>query len=137
MPISKKPYPIERILASTTYLTAGGVGFVWLIVAAFLRKQVTPFLMYHILQSLFLSMFFFLLMIFVKFLYNILSMIPVINILSTKVFLIFNVSIIYNLSLTQIFTTIVILYLALTSFMGYYSYLPWISNIIKGNTGLK
>ena len=33
MPISKKPYPIERILATATYLTAGGVGFVWLIIA--------------------------------------------------------------------------------------------------------
>jgi hypothetical protein len=37
----------------------------------------------------------------------------------------------------QLFTTTIILYLAITSFMGYYSYLPWVSDIIKGNTGIK
>jgi hypothetical protein len=42
-----------------------------------------------------------------------------------------------GLSLVQIFTTTVILYLAITSGLGYYSYLPWVSNIIKGNTGIK
>ena len=49
MPISRKPYPIERIISAGTYLTAGGVGFVWLIIAALSRKTVTKFLMYHIL----------------------------------------------------------------------------------------
>ena len=34
-----KPYPIERILSCATYLTVGGVGFVWLIIAAFLRNN--------------------------------------------------------------------------------------------------
>ena len=41
---------------------------------------------------------------------------------------------VFNLSLIQMFTTSVILYLAITSFMGYYSYIPWVSDIIKGNT---
>lgn len=133
MQISRKPYPIERILSAGTYFTAGGVGFVWLIIAAFLRKQVTPFLMYHILQSFFLSMGFFLFLVLLKFLYNVLSMIPVINILSTKIFLLFNMSIIYNLSLLQIFTSSVILYLGITAGLGFYSYLPWVSDIIKSN----
>ena len=39
-----------------------------------------------------------------------------------------------GLSLIQLFTTTIILYLAITSGMGLYSYLPWISDIIKGNT---
>ena len=36
MSITRKPYPIERILSAATYLTAGGVGFVWLIITAFM-----------------------------------------------------------------------------------------------------
>ncbi len=132
MQISRKPYAIERLISASSYLTAGGIGFVWLIIAAFLRKQVTQFLMYHILQSLFLSMGFVLFMIFLTFVYNIFCRIPVLNIISNLI-LFFNESIIFNLSLIQIFTSSVILYLAITSFMGYYSYLPWISNIIKGN----
>ena len=47
------------------------------------------------------------------------------------------IAIAFNLSLIQIVTTTIILYLAITAGMGYYSYLPWISDIIKGNTGLK
>ena len=40
-----------------------------------------------------------------------------------------------GLSIIQLFTTLVILYLAITAGMGYFSYLPWVSNIIKGNMG--
>lgn len=133
MQLSKKPYPIERILAAATYLTAGGVGFVWLIIAAFLRKQVTPFLMYHILQSIFLSIVFFLFSIFGEFIYIILYRIPIIN--AIPYFL--NMSLFMGLSVIQLITTTIILYLAITSGMGLYSYLPWISDIINGNVGRK
>ena len=136
-------YTIERILSAGTYLTAGGVGFVWLIIAAFMRKHVTPFLMYHILQSIFISICFFLLSIIGQMLYVILYRIPIINaipyFLNLPLFS-FNVnlylySFVFGLSILQIITTSIILYLAITSAMGYYSYIPWVSDVIKGNTG--
>ena len=133
MPISKKPYPIERILSAATYLTAGGVGFVWLIIAALARKTVTPFLMYHILQSIFISITFFLLSVLGELVYVILYRIPLIN--AIPYFLNMPISFLFGLSIIQGFTTSIILYLAITSGMGYYSYIPWISEIIKGNTG--
>ncbi len=135
MPISKKPYPIERLLSAATYLTAGGVGFVWLIIAALAKKTVTKFLMYHILQSIFISILFFLISILGDLVFVILYRIPLINaipyLLNAKIPLLFDLSII------QAVTTSIILYLAITSGLGYYSYLPWVSNIIKGNTGTK
>ncbi len=133
MPISKKPYAIERILSAATYLTAGGVGFVWLIIAAFLKKHVTPFLMYHILQSIFLSILFFLVSILGELLFVILYRIPFVN--AIPYLLAMPVPFLFNLSIVQAFTTLVILYLAITSFMGYYSYIPWVSDIINRNTG--
>ena len=133
LPISKKPYAIERILAAATYLTAGGVGFVWLIIAALARKNVTKFLMYHILQSIFISILFFLVSILGEMVYVILYKIPLIN--SIPYFLNMPLAIFYNLSLIQLCTTTIILYLAITSGLGYYSYLPWVSDIIRGNTG--
>lgn len=133
MSISRKPYAIERILSAATYLTAGGVGFVWLIVAAVLRKHITPFLMYHILQSIFLSILFFLISILGELLYVILYRIPVIN--SIPYWLSFPLPFMFNLSIVQAFTTLIILYLAITSFMGLYSYIPWVSDIIKQNSG--
>ena len=79
MQISKEPYPIEKILSSATYLTAGGVGFVWLIIAAFLKKRVTTFLMYHIMQSIFISILFFLVSVIGNLVFIILYKIPLIN----------------------------------------------------------
>ena len=131
MPISRKPYPIERILSAGTYLTAGGVGFVWLIIAAVMRKQVTPFLMYHIMQSIFISITFFLLSVLGELVYVILYKIPLINIIPYLINT--PIPIALGLSLVQLITTTIILYLAITSALGYYSYLPWFSDIIKGN----
>lgn len=128
---SRKPYPIERILSALTYLTAGGVGFIWLIIGAFTRKTITPFLMYHILQSIFISILFFIISILGQMVYIILYKIPLIN--AIPYLLNMPIAFIFNLSIIQLFTTTVILYLAVTSFMGYYSYLPWVSEIINAN----
>lgn len=133
MQTSNKPYPIERILSAASYLTAGGIGFLWLIIAAFMRKQVTPFLMYHIMQSIFISILYYLLFELTDLLLVIIYKIPIINHIPD--FLREASPIFFNLSILQIFTTTIILYLAITAAMGYYSYLPWVSDIIKGNTG--
>ena len=133
MPISRRPYPIERILSVATYLTAGGAGFVWLIIAALSRKSVTKFLMYHILQSIFISIVFVLISFLGEMIYVILYRIPFIN--AIPYLLSMPIPLFLGLSIVQLLTTLIILYLAITSGMGYYSYLPWVSNIIKGNMG--
>ncbi|MCM1004350.1 MAG: hypothetical protein NC408_08425 [Candidatus Gastranaerophilales bacterium] len=125
-----KVYPIERLLSAGTYLSAGFVGFIWLIIAALLKKQVRPFLMYHIMQSIFLSIAFFLISQLAGLVYVILYKIPLINAIPYLL----NMPLFFGLSVIQVFTTTIILYLTITSAMGLYSYLPWISDIIKGNT---
>lgn len=124
-----KPYTIERLISAASYLTAGFAGFIWMIIAALLKKQIRPFLMYHIMQSIFLSITFFLISQLAGLVYVILYKIPVINAIPYLL----NMPLIFGLSLIQAFTTTIILYLAITSAMGLYSYLPWISDIIKGN----
>lgn len=132
MQTSNNPYPIERILSAATYLTASGVGFVWLIIAAVFRKTVTKFLMYHILQSIFISFLCVVLFAFFDFIDVIIKKIPIIN--NISYLLNMPLDYVFNLSLIQILSTTIILYLALTSFLGFYSYLPFISDIVKGNT---
>ena len=129
-------YPIEKIISAATYLTAGGVGFIWLIIAAIMKKTVRPFLMYHILQSIFLSILFFLIKIFAEFVIMILLKIPFVSyVTSMAVYpLISPIPLLFNLSVIQLGSTALILYLTITSFMGYYSYIPWVSDIIKGNS---
>lgn len=132
---SNNPYPIEKILSAASYMTAGGVGFVWLIIAAFMRKQVTPFLMYHIMQSIFLSILFFLLSILGQLIFVILYKIPFINAIPYLINM--PIPLFWGLSIVQLITSTIILYLAITAGLGYYSYIPWVSDIIKGNTSLK
>ena len=131
MQTSNEPYAIEKILSAATYLTASFVGFVWLIIAALSKKTVRPFLMYHILQSIFISMLFFVIsLIWVPISYLV-NFIPLVNLI--PIFLQTPLPFAFGLSAIQVFTTTVILYLAITSFLGYYSYLPIASDIIKGN----
>ena len=131
---SREVYPIERILSALTYFTAGTAGFIWLIIAALLKKRVTPFLMYHILQSIFLAIAYFLLTQICGLVYVILYRIPLINAIPYFI----NMPLpIFGLSILQLTTSVVLLYLVVTSFMGYYSYFPWVSDIINQNTGRK
>ena len=132
---SRQIYPIERIISAASYLTAGGAGFVWLIIAAILKKHVTPFLLYHILQSIFLSILYFLIATFAELIYIILYRIPVINAIPYLINMPLPVA--HGLSLVQVITTAIILYLAITAGMGLYSYIPWVSDIININTGRK
>ena len=128
-------YPIERILSALTYLTAGMAGFIWMIIAALLKKRVTPFLMYHIMQSIFLSIAYFILTKLCSLVYIILYKIPLINAMPYIINM--PIPIAFGLSIIQILTTSVLLYLAITSFMGAYSYFPWVSDIINQNLGRK
>lgn len=132
---SKQVYPIERIISAGTYLTAGGLGFIWLLIASVLRKHVTQFLLYHILQSIFLSIAYFLLVKLAELVYVILYKIPLIN--AIPYFINMPIPLLFGLSIVQTVTTAVILYLAITAGMGMYSYFPWVSDIININTGRK
>ena len=132
---SRQIYPIERIISAASYLTAGGAGFIWLIIAAILKKHVTPFLLYHILQSIFLSILYFLIATFAELIYIILYRIPVINAIPYLINMPLPVA--HGLSLVQVITTAIILYLAITAGLGLYSYFPWVSDIINIHTGRK
>lgn len=129
--------PLERIIASASYFTAGMAGFIWMIIAALLKKGIKPFLMFHIFQAIFISIAYFIFIELYKLLFIILVKIPLIN----SMFLLFNglifnpLPIFWGMSLMQIFTSMIILYLAITSFIGQYSYLPYVSDIIKSYTG--
>ena len=102
-------------------------------IAALLKKRVTQFLMYHIMQSIFLSIAYFLLTQLCGLVYIILYRIPLIN--AIPYFINMPIPIVFGLSIVQVITTSVLLYLAITSFMGQYSYFPWVSDVINKNLG--
>ena len=129
----EKPYMIERIVSALSYLTAGMVGFIWLILGVLTKSSLRPFMKYHIFQSIFLSMGYFLFLIILEQLSVIINWIPIVRNIFSMLLFPFIIPIVFGLSIVQILIYTVLFYLALTSFMGRYSYLPWISEIIKKN----
>ena len=127
------PYLIERLVAALSYLTMGMVGFVWLIIGLFTKASLKPFLKYHIFQSIFISLGFAVISIFVGWVSNILSFIPLINKLVAQINFLLNMPLIFDYSLLQTLIYAFLIYLAGTSFIGKYSYIPYVSDIIDQN----
>ncbi|CDE42796.1 unknown [Clostridium sp. CAG:768] len=127
------PYMIEKIIAALTYLTMGMVGFIWLIVGLFTKARLKPFLQYHIFQSIFISLAFAVLSTLISWISNLLSFIPIINRIVAQITFLLNMPLIFDYSLLQSVIYIFIIYLAVTAFIGKYSYIPWVSDIIDQN----
>ena len=124
---------IERIVAGLSYLTMGFAGFIWLIIGLIRRSNLTKFLQYHIFQSIFISIGYVLLCLIFGFILNMLSMIPILNIVAAQIALFFNMPLIFGYSIIQTAIYILLFYLAITSFMGLYGRVPFISDIIDRN----
>lgn len=130
---SETPYLIERIVAALSYWTMGMVGFIWLIIGLFTKARLKPFLQYHIFQSIFISLGLAVLSIFVGFLSNILSVIPFINKIVAQINFLLNMPLIFDYSIMQAVIYVFLTYLAVTSLMGRFSYVPWVSDVIDQN----
>lgn len=130
----EKPFMIERIVAGLSYLTMGLVGFIWLIIGLLRQSNLTKFLQYHIFQSIFISIGYVLLCLILGFVLNVLSMIPILNIVAAQIALFFNMPIIFGYSIIQTAIYILLFYLAITAFMGLHSRIPFVSDIIEENT---
>ncbi len=129
----EKPYLIERIVSALSYMTSGFIGFVWLLLGIFTKSNVRPFLKYHIFQSIFLAIAYFLLWQLLGMLGSIINLIPFVrNVISMIIFPLV-IPLVFGFSIVQILVYTVIFYLVVTSLMGRYSYIPWISDIIKMN----
>ena len=129
----EKPYLIERIVSALSYMTSGFIGFIWLLLGIFTKSDLRPFLEYHIFQSIFLAIAYFLLWQLLGMLGTIINFIPFVrNVISMVIFPLM-IPLVFGFSIVQILIYTVIFYLVVTSLMGRYSYIPWISDIIKMN----
>ncbi len=125
---------LDRLIVAVNYVSFGLVGFIYLIINAIRKGRMSTFLQYHIFQSFFLVMLYWLLSVFISLIAQILSFIPFINILILKLLFYFNTPIFFGkYSIVSGTVSLIIIYLVLTSIQGMYSYFPWVSDIIKGH----
>lgn len=133
MKTNDTPYMIEKIVAAASYLTMGMAGFIWLLITLFTKARLKPFLLYHIVQSIMISLIFVILSMFLGWVSNILSFIPLINKLTAQITFLLNMPLLFDYSLIQIFIYSLLIYLAVTSFLGKYSYVPYLSELVNQN----
>jgi hypothetical protein len=123
----------EKLISVASYLTGGGVGFVYAIIAFIMKKKLSEFLRYNILQSIFISFLIFVLSMIIGLIFSILSHIPFIQLIVSWIYLIFNRSFIGPYSIIQILVFSLYIYMAVVSFGGKYPRVYMISDIIKRN----
>lgn len=128
------PAPVEKIIAMLTYLNCW-IGFIWLIIAAILKKEIKPFLRYHIFQSIFIAFALFIIQMGLNLIMSLINYIPFINRIVNIIFNFFttNLQIFFGYSVIQAFIFLILVYLAIGAVLGKYSYLPVVSDIIKQN----
>ena len=131
----RSPYLIERIVVSLSYLTMGFIGFIWLILGAFTKSQSSSVVKYHIFQSIFISILLFILNVLLGIINDVLSVIPIIKVFTQQIYYLFNAPLFMNYSLIQMVMYLFIAYLMITSALGVYTYVPFVSDIISQNVG--
>lgn len=131
----RNPYVIERLVVSLSYLTMGFVGFIWLILGAFTKSQSSDFVRYHIFQSIFISILLFILNVLIGIINDVLTVIPFVKVLIQHIYYLFNAPLFLNYSVIQVVMYLFIAYLMITSALGIYTYVPFVSDIISQNVG--
>lgn len=130
---SEQPNIPDRVISALSYLTLGFVGFIWIIISVLTKARLSTFVQYNIFQSIFLSIAFFLISMLLGFILNILSVIPLLNIIAAQIAFILNSPFIFGYSLIQFVIYLILFYLAFMAIIGRYGYLPFVSEIISHN----
>ena len=129
---NRKSVPVfERLIASASYISFGLVGFIWVVFAHLSKSRIEPYLRYHVFQSIFLSIFYYIISLILGLIMQILSVIPLINQLSNRIYYWLNTPMILGFSIINTCIYAVIIYLVVTCLAGKLSYIPWVSDIIK------
>ncbi|MBR1977155.1 hypothetical protein IKA15_02630 [bacterium] len=129
---------IERFICALTYLTFMFVGLVWLILCHITKKRMPPVVEYHIYQSFLLSVILYVVSLICEISFGFMMGLPYIG-GYVKKFLIFTAGtpIYLTFTLVHFVIFIIMLYLAIFAFFGKYSYLPYISDMVKSNLRIR
>lgn len=126
------PTLFEKLIAAASYIFPL-IGFVFIIIAALMKKDMKPFLKYHIFQSIFIAFTLWIVVSGLTLAMNIVSHIPGIKNIVGIVTFFLNTPLFFGFSIVTFIYFVFVLYLILGVLRGSDSYVPWISNIIKTN----
>jgi len=125
----------DKVAAVTSYYTFGMTGIIWLIaVIIVFKKHAGKFCSYHIYQSVFLSIVLYILSLLFSIAYSFAADLPIVG----KIFrfvdvFLFKTPNYATFTLFNLFLFMLLTYLSIGALLGKYSYLPFISRIVKAN----
>ena len=128
----KTPAFMEKFIAAASYIFPMA-GFAIIIISALMKKDMKPFLKYHIFQSIFIAILFYLVAYALQFVMNLVSYIPIIKNIVSMITYMLNTPILLGFSVITFVYFVFVLYLVIGVIKGSDSYVPWVSNIIKAN----
>lgn len=128
----RTPSAVEKIIAILSYIFPL-IGFAIIIITAIMKKDMKPFLKYHIFQSIFIAFTLWLLISGLTLLMNLVSYIPLIKNIVGIITFFLNTPLLLGFSAVTFVYFIFVLYLILGVIRNSDSYVPWVSNIIKAN----
>lgn len=126
------PSVLERIVSAASYIMPL-IGLAFYIIAYLMKKDLRPFLKYHIFQSIFIAFALWLILTGLGYALNLLSYIPILKNILGMITFFFNTPILLGFSIVTLFYTVFVLYLVISAICGKDSYVPWVSDIIKEN----
>ena len=128
----RTPAPMEKLVAVLSYIFPL-VGFAFIIIATLMKKDIKPFLKYHIFQAIFIAFSIWIIFSGLGFLMHLLSYIPFLNTIVSMFTFFLNTPIFLGFSVISFIYFVFILYLIIGVLRGTGSYVPWVSDIIKAN----
>lgn len=121
----------SRLGSALTYLTAGWGGIISFVILYFAKKTPSGFFRFNVYQSIIIAFTIFVIGMGWAILFNILSQIPLIQILVSWIDLIFNRPILISRSITELFVFGLMIYCVVFSLIGKYPIIYKVSGLIK------
>ena len=121
---------IDRIMSAVSYLTAGWGGLIYCIILYFMKRHISNFVRFNVVQSIFFAIAYFILSVLLNFTFSLLSHIPIIQIIVAWIELIFFSPLLFGLSFLQLFVNALLLYFVVMSLLGRYPVIYKLSEIL-------
>lgn len=120
----------DRIFSFLSYISAGWIGLIVLILLYFMKRNSSRFLRYNVFQAIFISLLFYVIAMGLGYVLKLLSFIPFVNLIIANITLLFTHGLIFDYSIIQIGILGLVIYLAISSLLGKTPRVYWVSNII-------
>ena len=129
---NKQPSVMEKLVAGLSYIFPL-IGFIFIIISALTKRDMKPFLKYHIFQSIFIAFLIWLIVSALGFAMHLISYVPIVKTIVSMVTFFLNTPLFMDFSIVSLLYFLLILYLIIGVIRGSDSYVFWVSDIIKTN----